>query len=154
MLTQYAPLWQVGVENLISSSEVKTVAATIPKSGSTELSQLLADMNKQGGFPIAVLTDRHGFPIASAAAPGENPDMQSAVVALIQKTATQVREQLGMAQTDEISVYDTGGRRLVCRPFNLNGHDLILAVLVPDKHKSYRRLTNKTVSAIHRIWKL
>jgi predicted regulator of Ras-like GTPase activity (Roadblock/LC7/MglB family) len=130
------------------------VTKNTPKSGSTELARLLADMNEQGKFPIAVLTDRHGFPIASAAQPGQNPDTQSAVVALVQKTATQVRDQLGMAQTDEISLYDTQGQRLVCRPISINGHDLILAVLVPDKNSSYRRLTNQAINAIRRAWKL
>lgn len=127
---------------------------TNTKSGSTELARLLAEMNKAGEFPIAVLTDRHGFPIASAAAPGQDPETQSAVVALVQKTAAQVRDQLGMAQTDEISLYDTNGQRLVCRPISVNGHDLILAVLVPHKTASYRRLTNQAVSAIRRAWKL
>jgi predicted regulator of Ras-like GTPase activity (Roadblock/LC7/MglB family) len=130
------------------------VTKTNVKVGSTELAKLLAEMNEQGGFPIAVLTDRHGFPIASAAGPGQDPDTQSAVVALVQKTATQVRDQLGMAQTDEISLYDTKGQRLVCRPISVNSHDMILAVLVPDKEKSYRRLTNQTISAIRRLWKL
>ncbi|MBE7470093.1 MAG: hypothetical protein HS114_13250 [Anaerolineales bacterium] len=127
---------------------------TNTKSGSTELARLLAEMNKAGEFPIAVLTDRHGFPIASAAAPGQDPETQSAVVALVQKTAAQVRDQLGMAQTDEISLYDTNGQRLVCRPISVNGHDLILAVLVPNKTASYRRLTNQAISAIRRAWKL
>ncbi len=125
-----------------------------PKSGSTELAQLLANMNEQGGFPIAVLTDRQGFPIASAANPDQNPEMQSALVALVQKTATQVSDQLGMAQTDEISLFDTEGQRLVCRPFTVNEHNMILAVLVPNKHQSYRRLTNKAVTAIQRCWEI
>ncbi|MFN8453963.1 MAG: hypothetical protein U0401_04695 [Anaerolineae bacterium] len=124
------------------------------KASSNELAKLLTDMNEQGGFPISVLTDRHGFPIASAAGPGHNADTQSAVVAMVQKTATQVRDQLGMAQTDEISLFDTNGQRLVCRPMSVNGHEMILAVLVPDKDKSYRRLTNQAVSAIRRTWKL
>ena len=123
-------------------------------SGSTGLAKVLAEMNEKGSFPIAVITDRHGFPIASAAGPGEDPDIQSAVVALVQKTATQASTQLGMAQTDEISLYDTEGRRLVCRPFSINGHSMILAVLIPDRNQSYRRLTNQAVSAIQRQWKL
>lgn len=126
----------------------------LPTSGSTQLARLLASMNNEGGFPIAVLTDRQGFPIASAAAPDQDPETQSAVVALVQKTAAQVQQQLGLAQTDEISLYDTNGRRLVCRPLNANGHEMILAVLVPDKRQSYRRLTNKTVKAIRQQWKL
>lgn len=125
-----------------------------PKSGSTELSRVLGEMNEKGDFPISVLTDRHGFPIASAASPGQNPETQSAVVAMVQKTASQVRDQLGMAQTDEISMYDTEGRRLVCRPFNANGHDMILAVVIPDKKQSYRRLTNQAVRDIRKVWKL
>jgi len=124
------------------------------KLGSGELSRLLAEMNAAGGFPISILTDRHGFPIASAAAPGQDADRQSAVVALVQKTAIQVQEQLGMAQTDEISVYDANGQRLVCRPFKANEHDLILAVLVSDRNQSYRRLTTKAVQTIRRLWRL
>jgi predicted regulator of Ras-like GTPase activity (Roadblock/LC7/MglB family) len=133
---------------------VKIVSTSNTKTGSTELTRLLAEMNEAGGFPIAVLTDRHGFPIASAAANGQDPDTQAAVVALVQKTAAQVREQLGMAQTDEISLFDTQGQRLVCRPISINDHDLILAVLVPNREGSYRRLTNQAVSAIRRAWKL
>ncbi len=124
------------------------------KFGSTEMAKLLADMNEQGGFPIAIVTDRHGFPIASAAAPDQDTDLQSAVVALIQKTAAQVQNQLGMAQTDEISLFDTEGQRLVCRPFCASEHNLILAVLVQDKHQTYRRLTNQVVNTIRRQWKL
>lgn len=125
-----------------------------PKPGSAELSSLLADMNQRGGFPVSVLTDRSGFTIAAAAAPGQDPDLQAAAVALVHKTSTQVRDQLSMAAMDEISVFDSAGRRLVCRPFQAGDHDMVLAVLVPDKGKSYRRLTKSTVVAIRRLWKL
>ena len=130
------------------------MASQNAKSGSTELARVLAEMNSKGSFPIAVITDRHGFPIASAAAPDQDPNIQSAVVALVQKTAIQASNQLGMSQTDEISLYDTEGRRLVCRPFSANGHNLILAVLIPDKKLSYRRLTNEAVHSIKQQWKL
>ena len=58
-----------------------------------------------------------------------------------------------MAQTDEISVHDTQGQRLVCRPFLANEHQMILAVLVTDKYQTYRRLTNTTIRAVQRLWK-
>jgi predicted regulator of Ras-like GTPase activity (Roadblock/LC7/MglB family) len=125
-----------------------------PKAGSARLAELLAEMNQEGGFSISILTDRQGFPIASAAQPGEDPDVQAAVVALVQKTAVQARQQLGMAQTDEISLYDAEGQRLVCRPFDANGYDMILAVRIPHRNQSYRRLTNLTISTVRRIWKL
>ena len=130
------------------------MAAKSSKSSSVELAKILTQMNEQGNFPIAVITDRHGFPIASAASPGEDPDMKAAVVALIQKTANQVSSQLGMAKIDEISLYDTDGKRLVCRPFFAKDHEMILAVLITDKEQTYRRLTNQAVYAIRRQWKL
>ncbi len=114
---------------------------------------MVVPSRRRRGFPIAILTDKHGFPIASAATEGQDPDTQSAVVALVQKTAVQVQTQLGMAQTDEISLYDANGKRLVCRPFNANGYEMILAVLVPEKQQSYRRLTNIAITAIRNSWR-
>ncbi len=124
------------------------------KSGSAQLSDILAQINQQGNFSIAIITDQNGFPVASASAPGEDPDTQSAVVALIQKTAVQVHNQLGMAQADEISLFDAEGQRLVCRPFSVNDYDMILAVRIPDKKQSYRRLTNQAIRDIKKSWRL
>lgn len=122
------------------------------KTNSSEISQLLVEMNRAGGFLVSVLTDREGFPIASASANGQNSDTQAAVVALAQKTVNQVRDHLGMAGMDEFTLFDEKGQRLVCRPFSVNDRELILAVLSPDKGKAYRRLTNQAVLAIQRMW--
>jgi predicted regulator of Ras-like GTPase activity (Roadblock/LC7/MglB family) len=127
---------------------------SIPSTGSSQISKILSEMNAAGNFPIAIVTDQHGFPLASAFNQGEDPETQSAVVALIQKTALQTEMQLGMGQTDEISLFDAQGRRLVCRPFDANGYRLILAVQISDRHQSYRRLTNKAIREIKRAWKL
>lgn len=124
------------------------------KSGSARLSELLADMNDKGSFSISILTDQHGFPLAAASAPGEDPDTQAAVVALVRKTAAQAQHQLGMAQTDEISLFDASGQRLVCRPFNANGYDMILAVRIPDRNQTYRRLTNRLIRDVRQSWKI
>jgi len=122
-------------------------------SGSAQLNELLAKMNTEGEFPISVVTDAQGLPIAWAASQGMDPERQSAVVALIQKAATQVSKQLGMADTDEISFFDSNGQHLVCRPLLVGDFQLILAVLVPDRDHTYRRVTNHAVSEIRRIWK-
>jgi predicted regulator of Ras-like GTPase activity (Roadblock/LC7/MglB family) len=124
------------------------------KSGSAKLSELLAEMNIQGDFSISILTDQHGFPLAAAAAPDQDPETQAAVVALVQKTAVQAHHQLGMAQTDEISLFDADGQRLVCRPFNANGYDMILAVRIPNRGQTYRRLTNRMIQDVRHVWKL
>ena len=124
------------------------------RSGSAKLSDILAEMNEQGQFSISILTDQQGFPLASASAEGEDPDTQSAVVALVQKTAVQAHNQLGMGQTDEISLFDASGQRLVCRPFAANGYDMILAVRIPKRKQTYRRLTNNAIISIRQLWRL
>ncbi|NTV45203.1 MAG: hypothetical protein HGB11_01465 [Chlorobiales bacterium] len=124
------------------------------ESGSAEITKCLADMNGKGGFPISVITDLQGFTIASSSANGHDPERQSAVVAMVQKTAIQVRTHLGMGLTDEISLFDQDGHRLVCRPFSARGHELILAVQVPDRNQAYRGLTNQVIKVIQKIWKL
>lgn len=124
------------------------------KNNDVNLADLLRTLNEDGGFSISVLSDQQGFPLASATEPGQDPDLQAAVVALIQKSAVQATNQLGMAETDEISLYSAGGRRLVCRLFTANEHRLILAVQIPDKTQSYRRLTNRAIAAIQKNWKL
>ncbi len=121
-------------------------------SGSAQLDRLLAYQNEEGKFPISILTDIQGLTIASATM-GMDPERQSAVVAFAQKIAIQAGKQLGMAEADELSFYDTAGQHLICRPFVIDGHRLILAAIAPDRNQSYRRVTNHTISEIRRIWK-
>ncbi len=131
-----------------------TVTITKTKSGSARLADVLAEMNATGQFLMSLLADKHGFLIAAATAPGETAEYQSAVVALVQKTALQAHQQLGLAATDEIALNDAHGQRLICRPFAANGHEMILAILIPGREQSYRRLTNKAIGEIKQVWKL
>lgn len=126
---------------------------TKQESGSSKLNQLLVEMNQKGRFPISVLTDSQGLAIASAAERGLDTDRQSAVVAFVQKTVSQVTRQLGMGAADEIALNDENGQRLVCRPFQVNGHELILAIMVSEKDASYRRATNQAIHEIRETWK-
>ena len=121
-------------------------------SGSVQLNSLLAHLNDEGGFPISVLADSQGLTIAWSATHGLDPERQSAAVAFMQKSVLQVSKQLGMAEADEISFSDTNGQHLVCRLFDVNNYRLILAILVPDRDRSYRRATNHAVNEIHKIW--
>ncbi len=121
------------------------------KTGSEQISSILADMNDHGGFLVSVLTDLEGLPIASATAvDGESAEMQAAVVALIRKSALQT-SKVNMDETDEISVFDRQGRRLVCRPFHVSDRSLVLATMVP-RDRSYRRLTHTAINAIQQVW--
>jgi predicted regulator of Ras-like GTPase activity (Roadblock/LC7/MglB family) len=121
-------------------------------SSSNELNQLLANMNKEGGFPISILTDSAGLAIASAADDGMNADKQSAVVAFIQKTAVQVCKQIGFTNSEEVSLYDADGKHLISRSFRAKNSDLILSVLVPDRSTHYRHITSSTIKKIVEIW--
>lgn len=119
------------------------------------LVETLDQMNIEAGFPLSILTNSQGLLIASSASDrGQDPNKHSAIVAKVRETAHLVRSQLKMGVTDEISVYDEDGKRLVCRPLTLNGHDLILAVLVPTRGQAYRRATNNAISDIRRAWAL
>jgi predicted regulator of Ras-like GTPase activity (Roadblock/LC7/MglB family) len=121
-------------------------------SGSNELNDVLQTMNLEGNFIISILTDSQGLSIASAAGAGMDPDRQSAVVAFVQKTAAQAIKQLGMAKTEEISLYTEDGHHLVCRPFQIGENELILSVIIPDRLTSYRRITRSAIHQIEKIW--
>jgi predicted regulator of Ras-like GTPase activity (Roadblock/LC7/MglB family) len=112
--------------------------------------RILRELNQEGGFPIAMLTDQYGSPIVGATAPSQKPELPAYTAALIQKTAFQASGRLSSGQTDEIIVYDPDGSRLICRPFRFRDHILFLAVLVPEKERTYRRLMNRTIAAIQR----
>jgi predicted regulator of Ras-like GTPase activity (Roadblock/LC7/MglB family) len=122
------------------------------ESGSMKMNRLLTELNEGGGFPISVLTDSQGLTIAFAAKDGVDPERQSAVVAYLQKAVLQVSKQLGMAGAEEISFFDTRNRRLICRMFTMGEHELILAVMAPDRDHAYRRATSHAVQQIRQIW--
>lgn len=125
---------------------------TDPIPSPTRLTQILTELNLEGNFPMAVLADRDGFPIASVAGANQNPEKQSALVAMVQRAVTQAQSQLGMAETDEFSLFDAQGTRLVCRPFVAGGQTMVLAIIVPDKNLPYRRLTTRALRAIQQLW--
>jgi predicted regulator of Ras-like GTPase activity (Roadblock/LC7/MglB family) len=122
-------------------------------SSMTTFKTLLREMNKQGGFLAATLSDMQGLCIAAAADVNYDLDVQSAVAALIQKAARQLQSQLGMEQPDEITVRDMDGTRLVSRPFKANGQELLLSVLISDR-QCYRRLTSQAIRNIQREWRI
>lgn len=122
--------------------------------GSAGLAGILTRMNQDGGFSVSILTDQHGFPIASSSLVEADSTRQSAVVAMVQRTAQYAADHLEMSATEEICLSDVGGQVLVCRLFVAKDHPLILAVLMADRTKPHRRLTNGAIAAIRRSWRL
>jgi predicted regulator of Ras-like GTPase activity (Roadblock/LC7/MglB family) len=115
-----------------------------------EIDGILRDLNTQGGFSVSVLTGEHGLPLSSAVASGEDPDAQAAVVAMLEKASARVEDRLGMRGTAEVTMRDALGRCLVCRPFSASGKEYVLSVMVPEKRRSYRQVTNRALRALVR----
>ena len=122
------------------------------RSATAILTNLVENMNEAGGFLVSVLTDKFGLPIVYAAREGFDPEKQSATIAIIKKTITQNEKRLGISQAEEINIIDSEGQLLVCRTFSANENELILAVLMANRQLSYRRITNRTINQISRIW--
>jgi predicted regulator of Ras-like GTPase activity (Roadblock/LC7/MglB family) len=115
------------------------------------ISQVIADMSREAKFPAATLSGRDGLLVAAHSNNGDNPARQSAVVAKLTEAANVLRSQMALGTPAELSYTTEDGRRLVCRPFSLNGQDLILAVVVPSG-QPYRRATNKAIAQLRSAW--
>lgn len=119
---------------------------------SSDMSVILDQMNREGGFPASIITGSNGLLVASSVSEGDNPEKQSAVVAKLLEAGDLVHAQLSLGSADELSFHAEDGRRLVCRPFSLNGNPMILAVVVPRRDQAYRRATNRTISILRSLW--
>ena len=117
------------------------------------MTQVLSDMNREAQFPVATLSSRDGLLVAASASNGNNPAKQSAVVAKLVEAANLMRSHLDFGKPEELSFFAEGGRRLVCRTFNLSGRELILAVLIPKRGQAYRRATSKAIARLTSVWK-
>jgi predicted regulator of Ras-like GTPase activity (Roadblock/LC7/MglB family) len=110
----------------------------------------LRTMNKKGDFKAAVLSLEDGLPLASAPAHYED-ETAAAMATLLNETTKRINHQLRLPKVDEISIVYDDRTRLVCRYFTVDGQALLLMVLAPPD-KSYRRLTNRTIKEIERVW--
>jgi hypothetical protein len=119
---------------------------------STVIAKILAETNEKGKFLASVVTDREGFTIASASTGGQNPEIQGALVGLIQRMTSQASDQLGILPTAEFTLFDTAGNRFVCRPFFAKGIEMVLAFLIPGKDQSYRRIMSQTIDGIQQAF--
>jgi predicted regulator of Ras-like GTPase activity (Roadblock/LC7/MglB family) len=113
--------------------------------------ETLERINREGQFEASVLATSDGLPIATAPS-GYDTDVTAAMVALLKSVAQQTQDNVGMAALDEVSVRASDHIRLVCRSFQINGEDLILAVVVPRKQRYYRQMTNRAIRELTLTW--
>ncbi len=124
------------------------VERPLRKQGAFE--NILREMKRAGDFKAAVLSTTEGLSLASAPTSYQD-EMMAAMVALLNKMARQARQQLNLAQVDELSLVGDDRTRLTCRYFSVDGQDLVLAVLIPP-NRYYRRLTNRAIKALRAAW--
>lgn len=118
----------------------------------TSFEQSLEKINKDGGFQASVLASSDGLPIARA--PSEyDPEITAAMVALLRSVAQQTQDQVGMGQLDEVTVRAEDRLRLICRCFQIDGEDFILALVVPSRQRYYRRQANRAVTELRLAWR-
>jgi predicted regulator of Ras-like GTPase activity (Roadblock/LC7/MglB family) len=114
------------------------------------LEEILYAMNTEGNFEAAMLSIKDGLPLASSPAQYED-DMAAAMVTMLNETVKRINLQLNLPQVDEISIVGDDRTRLICRYFIVDGHELMLTVLMPPD-QAYRRLTNKVIKEVERLW--
>lgn len=119
--------------------------------GTESFEETLKRINLEGQFEASVLATSDGLPIATAPS-GYDTDVTAAMVALLKSVAQQTQDNVGMAALDEVSVRARDHIRLVCRSFQINGEDLILAVVVPREQRYYRQLTNRAIRELTLTW--
>jgi predicted regulator of Ras-like GTPase activity (Roadblock/LC7/MglB family) len=115
-----------------------------------QFEEILYAMKREGNFEAAMLSMKDGLPLASSPAHYED-DIAAAMVTLLNETVKRINHQLNLSQVDEISIVGGDRTRLVCRYFVIDGNELLLTVLAPPD-QSYRRLTNKVIKDVERLW--
>jgi predicted regulator of Ras-like GTPase activity (Roadblock/LC7/MglB family) len=113
--------------------------------------QALEKINRAGSFEASVLASSDGLSIATVPS-GYDTDVTAAMVALLRSVAQQTRDHVGMAPLDEVTVRSSDHIRLVCRCFQLDGEDFVLAVVIPREQRYYRQLTNQAIRELRIAW--
>jgi predicted regulator of Ras-like GTPase activity (Roadblock/LC7/MglB family) len=124
----------------------------ITTSNPMALKTLFSQYKLEGEFSSIILTDDSGLPIISSGDDSEDDDNTAATVSRIQQTILQTKDHLNMTQLEEVSLIDSNGKRLVIRPFTTKSGLMFLAVILPGKMISYKRIMKKVISKISREW--
>lgn len=111
----------------------------------TALERTLRTLIQEGHFRAAVVASIDGLPLATAGR-SVDKELMAGVAAWLKEFAERTHVSL-----DEIVARDTRGNQFVSRYFSVGDDPLLLAVNIPPG-KSHRRLTNRAIKAIQRIW--
>jgi len=112
-------------------------------------SDILEEMNQEGGFDRSVLATSEGLPIASCPMQPDH-ELASAMIAMLQQAGAETQGNLNLAAVDEVTIRTEDRMRLVCRRIQSGEDWICLCALVPAG-AYYRRATNRAVRRISQI---
>jgi hypothetical protein len=112
---------------------------------------MLGDYVKEGGFDFAFVADLSGLLMACTASNMAVLETQAAVLARIKNTISMVDEKKGLGSIEEMVFNVSGKKKLICRNFNINKNQLILAVSM-ESHHPYKRLTGSLIRLLQSTW--
>ena len=112
-------------------------------------SEILEEMNQEGGFDRSVLATSEGLPIASFPMQPDH-ELASAMIALLQQVGAETQDNLNLAAVDEVTIRTEDRIHLVCRRIQSGSDWICLCALVPAG-AYYRRATNRAVRRISEI---
>ncbi len=110
------------------------------------LTEILEDMNLEGGFSRSVLASSEGLPIASAPMSPDH-ELASAMIAMLQQVSLETQDHLNLAPVDEVTIRTAESVHLVCRTIKSGTDWICLCAQVPPG-KVYRRATNRALRRI------
>lgn len=116
---------------------------------STPFSEILEEMNQEGGFTRSVLATSEGLPIASCPMQPDH-ELASAMIAMLQQAGVETQDHLNLASVDEVTIRTEDSMHLVCRRIQSGSDWICLCALVPAG-SYYRRATNRAVRRIIEI---
>jgi predicted regulator of Ras-like GTPase activity (Roadblock/LC7/MglB family) len=112
-------------------------------------SDILEEMNQEGGFDRSVLATSEGLPIASCPMQPDH-ELASAMIAMLQQVGVETQDNLNLAAVDEVTIRTEDQMHLVCRRIQSGSDWICLCALVPAG-AYYRRATNRAVRRISQI---
>ncbi len=116
---------------------------------STPFSEILEEMNQQGGFDRSVLATSEGLPIASCPMQPDH-ELASAMIAMLGQVSAETQDYLELAAVDEVTIRTADQKHLVCRRIQSGNDWICLCALVPAG-AYYRRATNRAVRRIKEV---
>lgn len=111
--------------------------------------EILEEMNLEGGFDRSVLATSEGLPIASCPMQPDH-ELASAMIAMLQQVGAETQDHLNLASVDEVTIRTEDHMHLVCRRIPSGSDWVCLCALVPAG-AYYRRATNRAVRRITEI---